>query len=118
MNHRPLEITAGILTLLSVISVPVRQSNPPPPRTPSVIPPVNLDQLDRVSRDALSQQQELAKLTRDTRSLADLVARTTTPIRTQTLPPPATRSRDAGTVRATPDVRESETESEEYGCSE
>jgi hypothetical protein len=116
MNHRPLEIIAGIVTLLSVISVPVRSSVQTPPRPPSVIPPVNLDQLDRVRQDALSQQLEVAKLTRDTRALAELFART----RPQTLPPPRVvhNASDAGTVRTAPDVRGSETENEEHGCSQ
>lgn len=117
MSHRTLEFTLGILALLSVVSVPVRNSGPAPRVSPPM-PRVNLDQLERVRRDALTQHQEILKLTRDTRALADLVSRPAN--QAQLLSPTAQiRGRDAGTVGATPDVRGSETENEEHdGCSQ
>lgn len=93
-SHRALEVIFGVVTLVSVVSVPV------PRRAPVVPPPkvrVDVHRIEELHRVSQAQRADVARLTRDTQALADLL-----------------RRRDGGTVRA-PDTRVPETE---YECSQ
>lgn len=72
MTHRPLEITLGVITLLSVISVPI-------PRSGKQRPSVNLAQtsvtyasrVNDLDWTAQEQQREIDSLMQETRGIAD-----------------------------------------------
>lgn len=115
MNNRTLELILGLSALMSVISVPVRQSLRPKPLPCVIQPHVNVVQLERLHQDALTQQQELTKLTHDTQTLSEILSHPVAPVN-----PPTHhrhRGRDFGTVRDTPDGRGSETVVAGYGSS-
>lgn len=93
-SHRALEVIFGVVTLVSVVSVPV------PRRSPVVPPPkvrVDVHRIEELHRVSQVQRADVARLTRDTQALADLLQR-----------------RDGGTVRR-PDTRAPENE---YECSQ
>lgn len=115
MNYRTLELILGLSALMSVISVPVRQSLRPKPPQCGIQPHVNVVQLERLHQDALAQQQELTKLTHDTQTLAEILSH---PVATVE-PPTHHRHRgpNFGTVRGTPDGWGSETVVAGYGSS-
>jgi len=98
-SHRALEVIFGVVTLVSVVSVPVpRRGDPPKLKPPARIDARRVEDLQRVSQ---TQSGEIARLVRDTRALANLV-----------------RTRDGGTVdgdaaRALPSP-----ENEEHECSQ
>lgn len=94
-SHRALEVIFGVVTLVSVVSVPV------PRRSPVVPPPkahVDVQRIEELHRVSQTQRADVARLTRDTQALADLL-----------------RQRDGGTVRR-PDTRAPE--NEEHECSQ
>lgn len=84
--HRPLEIALGVITLLSVVSVPL------PQRKAHQVPPahrVDLDRLGALHREAQSQRDDVVTLTRETRQLSQMVRALAAPRSTH----------DGGTVR-------------------
>lgn len=84
--HRPLEIALGVVTLLSVVSVPL------PQRKPYSMPAAHrfdIDRLGALHREAQSQRDEVLTLTRETRQLSQMVRALSAPRSTH----------DGGTVR-------------------
>lgn len=117
MTHRPVELVLGVLTLVSVISIPIRPKSVSHPPVIASAPHVDLDRLERVQQEALSQEQEVARLARDTRALAELVS-SRNGFRPSRESPLRSRLLDAGTVETSP-PKGAETENEyEYGCSQ
>ena len=72
MTHRPLEITLGVITLLSVISVPIPRSGK---KRPSVdLAQTSVTYASRVNElhwTAQEQQREVDSLMQETRGIAD-----------------------------------------------
>lgn len=94
-SHRVLEVILGVVTLVSVVSVPV------PRRSPVMAPSkvhVDVQRIEELHRVSQAQRADLARITRDTQALADLL-----------------RQRDGGTVLR-PDTRAPE--NEEHECSQ
>jgi hypothetical protein len=101
--HRALEVILGVVTLVSVVSVPVpRKGNAIPP-VPVNRPRLNVQQLEELHRTSQAQREDVARLARDTRILSET-------LRSHI----ATSHGDGGTVRA-PDTRVPENE---YECSQ
>lgn len=104
ISHRTLEVLFGVVTLVSVVSVPIPRRNQPQPSVAARarIDTARVEELHRVSD---VQRADVARLARETRELS-LMLQSRYP------------ARDGGTVRTAPDVRGSETENEEHGCSQ
>jgi hypothetical protein len=95
MSHRALEVFLGVVTLVSVVSVPV----PRRVTAPAVKPPAHIDlrRVEELHRVSQAQRSDVARLARDTQALADML-----------------RVRDGGTVTANPPPPENE----EHECSQ
>lgn len=71
-SHRALEVIFGVVTLVSVVSVPVpRRTSPVPP--PAVR--VDVQRIEELRRVSQAQRADVARLTRDTQALANLLQR-------------------------------------------
>ena len=102
MNHRALEISFGIVTLLSVISVPI-------PRTAVILspPPSRMARLDEgrieaLRRESRNQQEEVDRLLSDAQSLSAQL----TPVEPALASNTRTSSRHANRAPAAPATEE------------
>ncbi len=105
-SHRALEIVLGIVTLVSVVSVPVPHRNTPAPNREIVRPRLDVQKLEELHRSSEQQRDEVARLARDTRILSEALREHLN-----------TPHGDGGTVRV-PDARVLESESQEDECSQ
>lgn len=98
MSSRALEIFFGVVTLVSVISVPVPRRTPPEQFKPRV--QIDVRRVEELHRTSQSQREDVNRLMRDTRDLYQLV-----------------QAHDGGTVMATPHLNTPQPESETHECS-
>lgn len=131
MTHRPIEIAFGVLTLLSVVSVPIPRSGEQ--KTTVVtgqMPPTYASRVEDLHRTARAQQLEIDSLMRETRGIADSLGgrslvssvRVTTP-RTHTTIPVASSVAVAKISDTQPQAVgappiDAGFPEEEYGCSQ
>ena len=103
-SSRALEVFFGVVTLVSVVSVPVPQKSPPAVVVPAR-PRLDLTRLEYLHRESLAQKESVSSLSRETRELSNLLR--TQPIRS-----------DGGTVASHAPRTGIQPENEEYECSQ
>lgn len=104
-SSRTLELFLGLVTLVSVVSVPVPRKSTPP--VSLAHPRLDLRKLEELHRESQEQRESVSQLARDTREFSNL-------LRSRRIVPVG----GTVTVRRHPPIGAPQPENEEYECSQ